>query len=147
MREPDLTGDQPVGTPADEPRPSIGLGTQVAILVGALPVLVVLNNLTERLVTDVVGLSPWFMAVAFAVLTAVAVRQSDRVGNGEAGTLWFAALLSWAFAGVGALGQATGFTDTHIVSGALAGLLAARWLNAERCRRQSVLALDLDRPA
>jgi hypothetical protein len=145
MQQPDQTAGELAGTPADEPRAGIGLGSQIAIMVGALPVLVVLNNMTERLVTDVVGLSPWFMAGAFAALTVVGMRRFERAGTGEAGTLWFAAWISWLFASLDVVARVSGLSEMLTVWGVVAGLLAWRWFEVRRGRRESIFGPLLDR--
>jgi hypothetical protein len=147
MHQPDQTAGPPLQAPADRPRTDLGVGAQLATMVVAVPVLVTGNNLVEWLVTGVVGLSPWFMAAAFAGLAALGLRRHERLGSTTVGTLWFAAWISWLVALLDVLATATGLPYLLAGGGVVAALAVWRWVEVRRGVRESVLGPILPRAA
>jgi hypothetical protein len=138
MDQPDRTVERPGDTVAEEPRPTLDVGTQLATAVMAIPVLVVLNNLLEWLVTGVVDLSPWLMAGVFAGLTALALRRHEGLGGTTAGTLWFVAGICWLVTLLDVLARLTGLPYLLLGGGVIAVVAAWRWVEVRRGLRESV---------
>ncbi|HEX5770719.1 MAG TPA: hypothetical protein VFY11_07110 [Nocardioidaceae bacterium] len=104
--------------------PDMSTGSQIAVLVLVILVLVPVNNVLVLLATETLGWSAWVAVVVLTLLAVVAWRVRRSTRKPWQFVVSFGALIVWLLAALDAVALATGVDEMAITWGAVAVVLS-----------------------
>ena len=124
--------------------PDLPTGSQIAVTALVILVLVPVNMVLVRLITETFGWSAWVAVVVLTLLAVAAWRVRASTREPWRLAVSFGALIVWLLAALDAVALATGVDEMAITWGAVAVVLSWHGIGYLRERRGGDPGLDED---